>query len=640
MPSIGCGGAANYRGRRSDGTVDHDYNWFDPSHICPTAAPCDNAGHGTHTMGTMVGHDGWANQIGVAPGAKWITAKGCESFSCSQSALLAAGQWIVAPTDLNGRNPRPDLAPDIVNNSWGANIYDPWYTQTVQNWTAAGIFPAFANGNAGPGCGTAGSPGSYGISYSSGAFDSANEIAPFSSRGAGEAGRVKPDLAAPGVDVRSSLPGGAYGSLSGTSMASPHTAAAVALLWSAAPALDGDIAATRQILDSTAIPTSDLSCGGTPEFNNVFGHGRLDAYAAVQAAPRQAVGGLTGNVAADGWPLPDASVAVTGPVNRRTTTASDGQYRFERLVAGTYTVTVTAYGFYPFTATVTVTPNGTATLVVNLRRLPSATLTGTVRGAAGPIADATVSVTGTPLTIHTDTTGRYRLVVPLGDYDVYAEAPEPCLAPVSVHVSLTGDQTVDLTLPNRTDHFGHSCTTSRGDFAGGTTQIDLTGDDNVTQVPLPFAVPFYSANYDTAWIATNGLVRFTGPSTNFFNTAIPDTAEPNAALYPFWDDLFVDDQAGVFTGVVGDAPHRTFVVEWRNVRFFADPNRRITFSAAIGEDGTVTFRYGAGAGQGLADGDSATIGVENADGTDALRYSFNSPVVVAGGLTVTVRPPA
>ena len=96
----------------------------------------------------------------------------------------------------------------------------------------------------------------------------------------------------------------------------------------------------------------------------------------------------------------------------------------------------------------------------------------------------------------------------------------------------------------------------------------------------------------------------------------------------------------MFTGVVGDAPHRTFVVEWRNVRFFADPNRRVTFSAAIGEDGTVTFRYGAGAGQGLADGDSATIGVENADGTDALRYSFNSPVVVAGELTVTIRPPA
>ena len=119
--------AGKYRGRHADGSVDNDYNWFDPSHVCSTAAPCDNVGHGTHTMGTMVGGqipDG-ADQIGVAPGATWIAAKGCASSSCSRAALLAAGQWIVAPTDLSGRNPRPDLAPDVVNNSWGSGALDP-----------------------------------------------------------------------------------------------------------------------------------------------------------------------------------------------------------------------------------------------------------------------------------------------------------------------------------------------------------------------------------------------------------------------------------------------------------------------------------------------------------------------------------
>ena len=69
-----------YRGNNGDGTFDHNYNWFDPAGVCvPSTAPCDNDGHGTHTMGTMVGDDGGANQIGVAPGAKWIAAKGCES---------------------------------------------------------------------------------------------------------------------------------------------------------------------------------------------------------------------------------------------------------------------------------------------------------------------------------------------------------------------------------------------------------------------------------------------------------------------------------------------------------------------------------------------------------------------------------
>ncbi|HEU4421625.1 MAG TPA: S8 family serine peptidase, partial [Pilimelia sp.] len=103
--------ASSYRGRRADGTVDHDYNWFDPSGICPSPAPCDNDGHGTHTMGTMVGSHG-GDEIGVAPRATWMAVKGCEYGSCSLSALLAAGQWILAPTDLAGRNPRPDLAPD------------------------------------------------------------------------------------------------------------------------------------------------------------------------------------------------------------------------------------------------------------------------------------------------------------------------------------------------------------------------------------------------------------------------------------------------------------------------------------------------------------------------------------------------
>ncbi|GAA3337580.1 hypothetical protein GCM10020358_14370 [Amorphoplanes nipponensis] len=218
--------AASYRGRAADGSVTHDYNWFDPTGLCPGAGPCDTDGHGTHTMGTMVGRADGAG-IGVAPGARWIAAKGCESSSCSAAALLAAGQWILAPTDSAGRNPRPDLAPDVVNNSWGGAGFDPWYQQIVAAWVAAGIFPAFSAGNTGPACATGGTPGVYAASYASGALDRNDTAAAFSSRGGGENGETKPDVAAPGVDVRSSVPGG-YAVLSGTSMASPHTAGTVA----------------------------------------------------------------------------------------------------------------------------------------------------------------------------------------------------------------------------------------------------------------------------------------------------------------------------------------------------------------------------------------------------------------------------
>jgi subtilisin family serine protease len=278
-----------YRGNQGGGNFDHNYNWFDPSNICgnPSLVPCDNNSHGTHTMGTIVGDDGdpGTNRIGVAPHARWIAAKGCETNNCSGFALLASAQWILAPTDLNGQNPRPDLRPHIVNNSWGGGSGDPWYLEMVQSWVASGIFPAFSNGNSGPACNTSSTPGDYLDSYSVGAFDINNGIAGFSSRGPSPfGGEIKPNISAPGDNVRSSVPGNGYVSFSGTSMASPHVAGTVALIWSAAPGKIGDITATRALLDQTAIDTSNSQCGGTAADNNVWGEGRLDAYAAVNAA--------------------------------------------------------------------------------------------------------------------------------------------------------------------------------------------------------------------------------------------------------------------------------------------------------------------------------------------------------------------
>ena len=93
-----------YRGNLGGGAFNHNYNWWDPSNICgsPSLAPCDNNNHGTHVTGTMVGDDGGANRIGVAPRAKWIACKGCESSSCSSFALLACADFVLAPTNITG----------------------------------------------------------------------------------------------------------------------------------------------------------------------------------------------------------------------------------------------------------------------------------------------------------------------------------------------------------------------------------------------------------------------------------------------------------------------------------------------------------------------------------------------------------
>ncbi|MGH2555905.1 MAG: S8 family serine peptidase [Actinomycetota bacterium] len=282
-----------YRGLKSIGgpTIrpNHNYAWYDPSRVCSPDGKqvCDNNGHGTHTMGVIVGDDGGSNQIGVAPRATWIAAKGCESNFCTDSALLASGEWMLAPRNLNDQNPRADLRPHVVNNSWGGGGGDPWYQSTVQAWVASGIFPGFSPGSSGPSCGTVGSPGDYPESYAVSAHDMNNNIASFASRGPSDfGGEIKPNVTAPGVSIRSSVPNNNYAIFSGTSMSLPHIVGTVALIWgnNGAPSLRRDIAGTRAIIDQTAIDVSNLTCGGSPGDNNVWGEGRLDAFAAVTAA--------------------------------------------------------------------------------------------------------------------------------------------------------------------------------------------------------------------------------------------------------------------------------------------------------------------------------------------------------------------
>ncbi|MFC5824824.1 S8 family serine peptidase [Nonomuraea insulae] len=624
--------AASYRGRNPDGSYTHDYNWFDPARICPAAAPCDNNGHGTHTMGTMVG----ANGIGVAPGAKWIAAKGCEVNTCTDASLLAAGQWLVRPTDLNGQNPRPDLAPDIINNSWGGDGFDPFYKEVVDSWIAAGIFPAFSNGNEGPACRTSGSPAQYVTSYSAGAFDINNALYTRSSKGEGENGETKPNIAAPGVNVRSSTPGNTYDSYTGTSMASPHVAATVALIWSAAPGLLGNVAATRPLLDGTATDVSDTSCGGTAADNNVWGEGRLDTYAAVLAAPDEGLGDLSGTVTAGGAPAAGVSVSVAGPLNRTVTTGADGRYAIPRLLAGDYRITASKFGYAEATANVTITADQAATVDVPITVLPTGVVSGTVTTAGTPEPGATVAAAGTPVSGVTDAAGHYSLTLPHGSYELTITPSSRCSSASTAAVEVAGDVARNIELPLRGDNFGYTCRSGAQAYVAGSEKLALTGDDEAAQVTLPFPVPFYGTGYGKAWIGTNGYVMFaTDRITTGSNGTLPTSGTPNNAIYPYWDDLIVDAQAGIYTAVTGTAPHRTFVVEWRNATFYSETGQRVSFSALLGEDGSVGFRYKDVESE-RDQGVSATVGVENAAGNDALLYSYNQAVLATGqGLSFT-----
>ena len=265
----------HYRGSLGGGVFDHNYNWYDPTFACgnPSIEPCDPDGHGTMTTGVAVGDDGGTNQIGVAPGARFIMA--------AWNSTLLAMQWMLAPTDLNGQNPRPDLRPHVVNNSWGDTYLPTLFRDAVQAWLASGIFPAFGIGNSGPACQTTLVPGAYPESYAGGAHDVEGNIWASSSRGPSLLGPIKPNITTPGVDIRTSYPVSSYVTMSGTSFSSAHVTGTVALMLSLNPELVGNTEAIRRHLDYSAVDTSDLSCGGEPGNNNAWGEGRLDAFDAV-----------------------------------------------------------------------------------------------------------------------------------------------------------------------------------------------------------------------------------------------------------------------------------------------------------------------------------------------------------------------
>ena len=342
--------------------------WMDPSNVCG-GTPCDNQGHGTHTMGTMVANDdpSLTYIAGMAPDATWIACLGCDSGNgCSDFALTTCGSWLVAPGG------DPDNRPNVVNNSWGGTPDgDPWYLTYVNNWRAAGIFPAFSAGNSGPTCSSMGDPGSYQESFASAAHASNRSIASFSSRGDSAFGHIpytKPNISAPGVSICSTVPGNAWScGYSGTSMASPHNAGAVALLWSCNPALIGQIDTTFQLLQNTANAAPAGDCGAPPgqPGNFTFGYGYLDVLAAGQASCGSIeFGAVDGHVLdQDGGPIEGASVSASpGTADNEilATTDPTGYYTMT-LPAGTYNVTASKVNYTSETANGVVVTGGATT---------------------------------------------------------------------------------------------------------------------------------------------------------------------------------------------------------------------------------------------------------------------------------------
>lgn len=291
-----------YRGWNGN-IVDHNYNWHDSVHhdggTCghDSPEPCDDGDHGTHTMGTVIGSDGGVNRIGMAPGAKWIGCRNMNNGVGTPASYLECFEFFMAPYPVNSSPAQgnPDMAPDVTVNSWSCPPEEGCSWQVLQfaveSQRAAGIMTVVSAGNEGRnGCGSISSPPAiYDDAYTVGALKTgSNELASFSSRGTVSvdgSNRRKPDIVAPGTDIRSSVPGGGYvGDKSGTSMAGPHIAGAVALLWSVRPDLIGQIDTTENYINDNAFHIESTECSSSGWPNNLFGYGKLDVLATYRDA--------------------------------------------------------------------------------------------------------------------------------------------------------------------------------------------------------------------------------------------------------------------------------------------------------------------------------------------------------------------
>ncbi len=520
----------NYRGYNPHGPAQHRGNWYDP--VTGSLYPIDDHGHGTHTLGTAVGRGG----IGVAPGARWIGVKILDRYGYGYNSWIHAGfQWLLAPAG------DPTLAPDVVNCSWGdENGLSTEFQQDLRALRAAGIFVVFANGNRGPGPGTVISPASLPEAFAVGATDSTDRVAYFSSRGPSPWGEVRPHVVAPGVGVRSALPGGVYGTMSGTSMATPHVSGLVALLRAVSPTLN--ITRTAYLITSTTVPLS------TTVPNNDSGWGRIDTFAAVATLMNAGIVQGTVTRLGDGAPISGATVSATfhgdGGGGSATTDAS-GRYILP-LAPGPYDLTARAFGYAPATRYgVVITTGAVMTADFALTTLPTGTLRVAVAdGATGAPVTATIAVLDTPLTA---TASLAAFAVPAGDYTVRARAVGYYIVTATAAVVPEETTAVTLALPPAPSvllvdsgawYYGSQIAYYRqalDDLAlayDEWTVHQIPDDTPTADLLAPYDVVVWSAPYDapgyigaqnaiTTYLSTGGHLFLSGQDVGFLDAGMP-----------------------------------------------------------------------------------------------------------------------
>ena len=404
----------------SDDTYPGGWIEFDKyGNIVRGSKPHDTHGHGTHVSGTIAGGNASGISIGVAPGVKLMHALALPGGSGTFAQCIAAMQWAIAPFDQYG-NPAGRHA-DIVSMSWGAEGYYKEFIEPIDEMRKMGVIPVVAIGNGGEESSCC--PGNVYGAFAIGAVDEYDNVALFSG---GEVvdwsdcysePYIKPDFSAPGVDIYSSLPDGSYDYWSGTSMATPHVAGAIALMLQCNPNLTVD-----DVYFFLKIAAEDKGDAGK---DIRYGWGIVNAYASVGLVSSHC--GIRGYVLGNESLSPPkwgGRLIVSGTLSREIELNNEGYYRMA-LIPGNYTIQVEAFGYYAREFDFELRQNEWIELNITLQHKPYGKIEGKVADikTGDFVVNASLALVDTPIRAFTDEEGYYVIEdVPVGNYslDVWA----------------------------------------------------------------------------------------------------------------------------------------------------------------------------------------------------------------------------
>ncbi|MCB1182089.1 S8 family serine peptidase [bacterium] len=609
------------------------------------ADPMDDNDHGTHCSGTIGGVGN--NATGVA-GVNWnVSIMGLKFLTAAGSGSTANAISCIEYATLMGV--------DVMSNSWGGGPYDAAMEAAIEAAYAADIFFVAAAGNSGSNNdATPHYPSNYpnGNVISVMATDCTDSPVNEPGWWSTSFGATTVDIAAPGLHIWSTTPGNTYSDFSGTSMATPHVAGAIAMLRGRFPAISVDDGKNLLMtVGNDPLPSLTGMCVSGARLN------LLKLVADPDSIPPSAVIDLAAGAVASNWvevtwtapgddgtvgtpssydmrystsPIVDqaswdAATEVTGEPDPGVYGTPESMQIFGLDVSTTYYFNVRAKDEYGNYGDLSNSPSATTLGPPTIGVAPS-TLAATLTTGGTTTQTLTVTNTGVGVLDFSIPTAEYIIPakatfapVRTWEYDPTLKKGDHGLAPI---VSIDGS--------GGPDAYGYNWVDS--DAVGGPaynwidisttgTSVSLSDDNSAGPFAIGFPFEFYGTEFTSFNIASNGFISFTSTDSPAGNGPVPSTSSPANMVALFWDDLNPSTGGNVYYYYDGTR----LIVQYDAINHY-DSGGNYTMQLHLYPGGTIEYHY-----ETIVDpSDSATIGIQNGDGTDGLSVVFNSAYVHSG----------